>query len=177
MNKTNWIMDPAHSEIVFKVRHMMITNVSGTFNQFSGKVLSSKDDFTDAEISFEADLNSVSTRNEQRDEHLKSPDFFDVANFPSLSFTGKELKKLGGNEYELIGELSLHKEKRMISLDAEFMGVAIDPWGQVKAGFEITGSLDRFDYGLNWNLTAEDGTVVVDKTIKLAINAQFIKQI
>ena len=78
---------------------------------------------------------------------------------------------------ELIGELSLHKEKRMISLDAEFMGVAIDPWGQVKAGFEITGSLDRFDYGLNWNLTAEDGTVVVDKTIKLAINAQFIKQI
>lgn len=170
-------MDPAHSEIVFKVRHMMITNVSGTFNQFSGKMAASKEDFTDAEISFEADLESVSTRNEQRDEHLKSPDFFDVANFKKLVFTGKELKKVSGNEYQLTGELDLHKEKRTVSLDVEFMGVAIDPWGQVKAGFEITGSIDRFDYGLSWNLTAEDGTVVVDKTIKLAINAQFIKQI
>jgi polyisoprenoid-binding protein YceI len=177
MNKTNWIMDPAHSEIVFKVRHMMITNVSGTFNEFSGKMLASKEDFTDAEISFEADLNSVSTRNEQRDEHLKSPDFFDVTNFQKLTFLGKELKKTAGNEYQLIGELDLHKEKRSIVLDVEFMGVAIDPWGQVKAGFEITGSIDRFDYGLSWNLTAEDGTVVVDKSIKLAINAQFIKQI
>ena len=177
MSKIKWVMDPAHSEIVFKVRHMMITNVSGTFNEFEGTMLASESDFSDAEISFEASLASVNTRNEQRDGHLVSPDFFDVENYPKLSFQSTSFVKKQNNEYIMKGNMTLHGITKEIELEVEYTGTAIDPWGQVKSGFEIFGSLNRFDYELNWNAKAEDGTVVLDQTIKIAINAQLVKQL
>ncbi len=177
MSKNLWVIDPVHSEITFKVRHMMITNVSGTFDRMEAKMYSSEKDFSDAEISFEAEIDSINTRNEQRDAHLKSNDFFDAAAHPKLSFKSTQLKHIGGNEYQLLGHFSMRGVEKEVSLKTEFTGTVIDPWGQVKAGFEINGVLMRSDYGLVWNAANEEGEVVLSEEVKLQLNIQMIKQI
>ena len=177
MSKQLWVIDPVHSDIMFKVRHMMITNVSGVFGQFNGIMHSSAADFSDADISFEAEVSSINTRNDQRDEHLKSADFFDVANHPKLTFKSTGLKKVSDNAYELEGDLSLKGITKNLKLDVEFNGVVIDPWGQVKAGFEMNGIIKRADYGLLWNAQSEDGSVVLSEDVRLQITVQMIKQL
>jgi polyisoprenoid-binding protein YceI len=177
MSKQIWNIDGAHSEIGFKVRHMMITNVNGIFNTYTATMHADAADFSDAEISFEADIDSISTRNEQRDGHLKSPEFFDMEKFPKVSFKSNSFTKTGDGQYAMKGHFNMHGVEKEISMNVEFTGTVVDPWGQVKAGFEITGALNRSEFGLTWNATSEDGSIVLDEVIKLALNVQMIKQV
>ncbi len=169
-------IDPAHSEITFKVKHLMITNVTGSFTQFDGTMETNSDDFSGANISFEADINSITTHNEQRDGHLKSADFFDAEQFPKLTFTSTSFTKKGGDDYELTGDLTMHGVTKPVVLDVELGGVTTDPWGQSKVGFEITGKVNRKEFGLEWNATLETGGVMLGEEVKLFLNVQLIKQ-
>lgn len=174
MSNSKWNMDPAHSEVTFKVKHMMITNVTGTFDAFEGTVEKTEESFENANISFSADIASISTRNEQRDGHLKSEDFFNAAEFPKLSFQSTQFKNVGGNSFELSGHLTLKGVTHSVTLNVEHTGVVVDPYGQTKAGFEIEGKISRSAFGLTWNAVTEAGGVVVSDEVKLQINAQFI---
>lgn len=175
MSTTKWNMDLSHSEVTFKVKHMMITNVTGTFDVFEGTVESEGDSFENAKVAFSANIDSISTRNEQRDGHLKSEEFFHASEFPKLSFQSTQLKNIGGNSFELHGELKLRGVTKAVTLKVEHTGVVVDPYGQTKAGFEIEGKILRSDFGLTWNAVTEAGGVVVSDEVKLQINAQFIK--
>jgi polyisoprenoid-binding protein YceI len=177
MSKQIWNIDGAHSEIGFKVRHMMITNVNGIFNTYTATMAADAADFSDAEISFEADIDSVSTRNEQRDGHLKGEEFFNAAQFPKVNFKSTSFNKTGDGLYTMKGMFNMHGVEKEVSMNVEFTGTVVDPWGQVKSGFEITGSLNRSEFGLTWNATSEDGSIVLDEVIKLALNVQMIKQV
>ncbi len=171
-----YVIDPTHSEIVFKIRHLMISNVTGHFTKFSGKMESSKDDFTDAEIDFEADIASIDTKNEQRDGHLKTGDFFDAAQYPKLTFKSTSFEKQGGEIYKLNGNLTLHGVTKPVTFSAEAGGAAKDMYGNARIGFEITGSLHRKDFGLEWNAPLETGGVVLSDEVKLQLNIELIKQ-
>ena len=170
-------MDPAHSEVTFKVRHMMITNVTGTFENSTGSMHSDSPDFTDAEVSFEAEVASVNTRNSQRDEHLRTNDFFDAATYPKLSFTSSKLEKTGDKDYLLHGEITIRGVKKPIALQVTYKGSVVDPWGLLRAGFEMNGTVQRADFGLHWNASTDDGSIVLSDEVKLLINVQMIKQV
>ncbi len=175
-NKTIWGIDTAHSEIHFKVKHMMVSTVTGAFNEFEGKVEASGDDFEQASITFTADVNSIDTRNQQRDDHLKSDDFFNAEQFPVLSFASKSFAKKNEEEYELIGDLTIRETTREVALKTTYNGTAVDPYGATKAGFEISGKINRKDFGLQWNAITETGGVVVSDEVKLVLNIQLVKQ-
>lgn len=174
MANTSWGIDPAHSEIQFKVRHMMISTVTGSFGSFEGGLTESGEGLDGATVQFKAEISSITTGNAQRDEHLKSPDFFDAASHPELVFQGT-LKAKSGNEYALIGTLSMHGESKEVTLDAEFTGEGKDPWGNIKSGFSIEGKLNRKDWGLNWNAALETGGVLVSEEVKLLAEIQLLK--
>lgn len=176
MSTTKWSIDPTHSEIGFKVKHMMFTNVSGQFTKFTAEANTNGDSFDGASFSFSGDIDSVSTGNADRDGHLLSGDFFDAAQFPKITFESTAFNKKNEGEYTLNGNLSLHGETKPVSLDVEFGGIAKDPWGNTKAGFTITGKINRKDFGLTWNSTLETGGVLVGEEVKLAIELQFVKQ-
>ena len=169
-------IDAAHSEINFKVKHLMITNVTGTFKQFSATMESSAADFSDAQITFEADVNSISTNNDQRDGHLKSDDFFNAETYPKLTFVSNKLDKKSDSDYTLTGNLTIRNITKEVSLQVSFGGTMTDPWGQQKAGFEITGSINRKDFDLKWTATTEAGGIVVSDEVKLQLAVQMIKQ-
>jgi len=168
---TQWTLDPAHSEIKFKVKHLVISTVTGQFKRFSGTVEAQKSDFSDARITFEADIDSISTNNEQRDGHLKSPDFFDAAAFPKLSFESTSMTRKGDEVYVLAGEMTIRGTKRKITLDVRYNGTVKGFDGNV-AGFEITGKLNRQDFGLRWNSLTETGGVVVSDEVRLDISVE-----
>ena len=168
-------IDPTHSEITFKVKHMMITNVSGSFTKFDATMESDAADFSDAKISFEADVNSINTNNEQRDGHLKSDDFFAAEKFPKLAFQSSKLVKKGDDKYVLTGNLTLRGTTKEVELAVEFGGTMTDPYGQVKSGFEINGTINRKDFGLTWDALTEAGGIVVSNEVKLHLNVQMIK--
>lgn len=170
-----YIIDASHSEITFKVKHLMITNVTGHFQKFSGSMTANKEDFTDAVINFEAETSSINTNSEQRDGHLKSGEFFDAEKFPLLSFKSTSLVK-NGDDYKLTGDLTIKAVTKSITLDAELGGVMTDPYGQFKAGFEINGKIHRSDFGLTWNAITEAGGIVVSEEVKLHIQVQLVKQ-
>ncbi len=169
-----WTIDHAHSEIGFKVKHLVISSVSGKFNSFDATVESEKEDFSDAKIQFSADISSIHTGNEQRDEHLKSPDFFDAANHPKITFTSTSFQP-NGADYKLTGDLTIRGITKPVTLDVEFGGVQNDLYGRTVAGFEATGKLKRSEFELQWNAVTEAGGVVVGDDIKLLINAELIK--
>ncbi|MBX9892396.1 MAG: YceI family protein [Chitinophagaceae bacterium] len=169
-------IDAAHSEINFKVKHLMITNVTGNFTQFDATMEASADDFSDAKISFEADVNSINTNNEQRDGHLKSDDFFNAEQFPKLTFVSSGLQKKSDSEYALTGDLTIRDITKTVTLDVEFGGTMTDPWGQQKAGFEISGKINRKDFDLKWTATTEAGGIVVSDEVKLQLAVEMIKQ-
>jgi polyisoprenoid-binding protein YceI len=169
-------IDAAHSEITFKVKHLMITNVTGNFTKFDATLESNADDFSDAKISFEADVNSINTNNEQRDGHLKSDDFFGAEAFPALTFTSTSFTKKTNEEYSLIGDLTIKGTTKTVELNVEYGGTVTDPYGQVKAGFEINGKINRKDFGLTWGAITEAGGVVVSDEVKLNLGVQMIKQ-
>lgn len=169
-------IDPAHSEITFRVKHLMITNVTGTFNQFDATLESDKEDFTDAKVTFEAYTESVSTNNEQRDTHLKSDDFFNAEKFPKLTFKSNSIEKISDEEYKLVGDLTIRDITKPITLKVEYGGTTGDPWGQTRAGFEITGKINRKEYDLKWNAMTETGGFVVSDEVRIMVNAQMVKQ-
>lgn len=169
-------IDPAHSEIHFKVKHLMITNVTGSFGTYDATLESDKEDFSDAKVSFEADIASISTGNEQRDGHLKGEDFFAADQHPKLSFTSTSLQKLGDEDYKLNGDLTVRGVTKPVTLNVTYNGTVVDPYGQTKAGFEITGKINRKDFGLNWSAVTEAGGLVVSDEVKLVLNVQMIKQ-
>jgi polyisoprenoid-binding protein YceI len=171
-----WTIDPAHSEIGFKVKHLVISTVSGKFNSFEGKIESEKEDFTDAKISFSADVASIHTGNEQRDGHLKSPDFFDAANHAKLNFTSTSIKHKGGSDYKVTGDLTIRGVTKPIELSAEFGGTQVDFYGNTVAGWELTGKLNRQDYGLKWSAVTEAGGIVVSDEVKIVANVEVLKQ-
>lgn len=171
-----WIIDQAHSEIKFKVKHLIVSTVTGQFNSFSGTIIADNPDFSDAKISFEADINSIDTKNEQRDGHLKSPDFFDAANHPKLTFESKSIKKKSDGEYLVTGDLTIRGTKKEITLDVTYNGTVKGFGGVEVAGFEITGKLNRFDFGLQWNALTEAGGIVVGEEVKIEISTELNKQ-
>ncbi len=173
---TKWSLDPTHSEIGFKVKHLMFTNVSGHFTSFTASAETEGDNFYNAKIDFSADTNSVSTNNEQRDAHLKGADFFDAAAFPKMSFTATKFADKGDGEYELAGDLTMHGVTHPVKLNAEFGGIVKDPWGNTKAGFSLNGKLNRKDFGLNWNAVLETGGVMVSEEVKIHAEIQLVKQ-
>ncbi|WP_346317338.1 YceI family protein [Chitinophaga sp. YIM B06452] len=173
---TTWKIDPLHSEIEFKVKHLMITNVTGHFAEYDATMSAGAEDFSDAKISFEANVNSVSTKNAQRDEHLKSPDFFDAPNHPKITFTSTGVKKKDAENFTLVGDLSIRGVTKPVELNVEYNGITVDPWGQTKAGFELTGKINRKDFGLTWSATTEAGGLVVSDDVRLILGVQMVKQ-
>lgn len=171
MATTKWILDPSHSEVSFKVKHMMISTVTGHFEEFEASIETEQEDFKNAEMKFSAKVDSINTKNSDRDAHLKSEDFFNAATHPELSFTSTAF-----DGEKLTGKITLRGVTKEITLEADYNGIVEDPYGQTKAGFEFTGSLNRKDFGLSWSAVTEAGNVVVSDKVKLIVNAQFIKQ-
>jgi len=172
---TKWTIDPTHSEITFKVKHLVISTVTGKFQEFDATIESDNEDFEDANITFEANIDSIETGNEDRDNHLKSEDFFNASEFPKMTFKSTSFKKVGDGEYKLIGDLTIRGNTKQVELDAEYGGTVIDPYGQTKAGFEVTGKINRKEFGLTWSVVTEAGSVVVSDEVKLNLNVQFTK--
>lgn len=175
MATTKWAIDPTHSEIGFKVKHMMFTNVSGKFTTYDATITTEDDDFTKSSIEFSADIASIDTNNTDRDTHLKSADFFDADSYPKLTFVSSSLVKMG-NDYELTGELTLHGVTKTIKLETEVSGLLKDPWGNTKVALNINGNINRKNWGLTWNAALETGGVLVSEEVKLNIELQLLKQ-
>jgi polyisoprenoid-binding protein YceI len=172
---TKWKIDPAHSEINFKVKHLVVSTVTGYFSKFEAAIETNKDDFSDAKINFEADINSIDTKNEQRDGHLKSADFFDSEKYPKMTFISKSVKKISDHEMQVIGNLTLRGVTKEVTLDVIYNGTVAGFGGTEVAGFEVRGKLNRFDFGLQWNTLTEAGGVVVSNEVKIEILAEFNK--
>ena len=171
-----WKLDPTHSEVQFKVKHLMITTVTGYFKKFDLEVVTENEDFTTAsKIEFTADINSIDTNNEQRDTHLKSADFFNAEEHEQLQFTGKRYNA-SGNEGTLEGDLTIRGNTKPISVKVEYGGTVVDPYGQTKAGFTVSGKISRKEFGLTWNAVTEAGQVVVSDDIRIQCEIQLVKQ-
>lgn len=168
-------IDASHSDIIFKVKHLMITTVTGQFKSFDATLTADAEDFSDAAVEFTADINSVDTRSEQRDTHLKSDDFFAAEKYPQLKFKSTSFTKNGG-DYIVKGDLTIRDVTKPIELKADFNGVVVDPWGQTKVGFEAEGKIKRKEFGLGWDAVTEAGGVVVSDEVKLQFHVQFVKQ-
>lgn len=172
MEKTNkWVIDPTHSEVSFKVKHMMISTVTGHFEQFEATIDTENDNFENASLSVEIGIDSINTKNKDRDAHLKSEDFFKTDEYPKMVFTSKSF-----TTDKIIGDLTIRDVTKEVTLDVDFNGIAVDPYGQTKAGFEISGKINRKDFNLTWSAVTEAGNVVVSDLVKMVIDAQFIKQ-
>lgn len=176
MATSTWVIDPTHSEVQFKVKHLVISTVTGSFKSFEGSVQTEGDSFDGASIQFTADVNSIDTNMEQRDGHLKSADFFDAENFPTLSFASTSFVQKGDDEFTLTGDLTLRGVTKSISLAVNYGGQMVDFYGNTKAGFELTGKINRKDFGLSWGAVTEAGGVVVSDEVKLHFNIQVAKQ-
>ena len=174
MSTTKWIIDPTHSEVAFKVKHLVISTVTGYFRAFEGHAEATSDDFSGAAVAFSLDVNSIDTNQSDRDQHLKSADFFDTGSFPSIAFAGKIVNHRGG--YQLQGDLTLKGITQQVTLDVTYGGTVADPYGQTKAGFEIEGKLNRKDFGLTWSAITEAGSVVVSDQVRLQLSVQLVKQ-
>ncbi|WP_026810739.1 YceI family protein [Arenibacter latericius] len=169
--KTKWSIDTAHSEISFKVKHMMISTVTGHFEEFDATAETDSDKFINADFNFTAKTASINTKNKDRDAHLKSDDFFNAEKYPEMTFKSKSF-----DGSTLVGDLTIRDVTKEIELDVDFNGIAVDPYGQTKAGFEATGKINRKDFNLTWSAVTEAGSIVVSDTVKLVIDLQFTKK-
>ena len=175
MATTKWALDPTHSELQFKVKHLMITTVTGNIKSFSAELSSEGDDFTNADISFSGEISSIDTGNGDRDAHLKSGDFFDAEKFPAITFKSTSVEK-DGSDYIAKGDLTIKDVTKAVKLNAEFGGIATDPWGNTKAGFTLSAKINRTEFGLTWNAALETGGVMVSEEVKILGELQFVKQ-
>ncbi|MFS0643652.1 YceI family protein [Siminovitchia sp. 179-K 8D1 HS] len=175
MTISTWTLDKAHSEVEFSIRHMMISRVKGTFNEFSADIKADPEDLTTADISFSIDVASIDTGNEDRDNHLRSADFFDVEKYPTLTFKSTNIEKQSGH-YAVTGDVSMHGVTKTETFSVTPGGVVKDPMsGAEKAGFSVKGTIKRSDYGLTWNAPLETGGVVVSDEVKIALEIQASK--
>ncbi|RPI68949.1 MAG: polyisoprenoid-binding protein [Ignavibacteriae bacterium] len=168
----NWIVDPLHTDVQFKVKHLMINTVTGEFGSFDVKMESEKEDYSDAKITFTAEIASISTKNEMRDNHLKSDDFFNAEKYPQMTFVSSSFTPKGGDTYALAGDLTIRDITKPVVLDVEYGGSMVDFYGNIKAGFEISGKINRKDFGLMWNGVTEAGGIVVSDDVRLHLNVQ-----
>lgn len=175
MSKTIWNLDTAHSEVMFRVRHLMVSTVSGKFNSFNSTVSTDDDQFNNASITFSIDTASIDTGMEARDNHLRSDDFFAADKFSIITFKSTKLVRESGDNFKLEGNLSIRDVTKPIVLDVEFGGIARDPYGNIKAGFEVNGKIKRKEFGLTWDALTEAGGAVVADEIKIHINVQYAK--
>lgn len=173
MATTNWVLDPTHSEVNFKIKHLMITNVSGSFGNLSGTLTAEGDNFSQAQVQFSADTATVNTNNADRDKHLKSGDFFDAEQYPQIRFESSNYNASTGT---VTGNLTIKDVTKSVTLDVEFNGVNKDPWGNHKAGFSLSGKINRKDWGLNWNAALETGGMLVSEEVKINAEVQFVQQ-
>jgi len=174
--QTKWKFDKSHSKIGFTITHMLITDVDGNFKEYSGSIVSSNEDFQDAKIEFETQIGSIFTDNNSRDKHLKSDDFFNAEKFPTLKFVSKSFTKIEGKNYKLVGDLTIKGITDEVIFDVKYNGTITGPWGKTRAGFKISGEINRFDYNLNWNKALETGGLVVSKEVELDIKIELIKK-
>lgn len=174
MATTKWTIDPTHSEVSFKVKHMMISTVTGYFQKFDGSVETEGDEFGSVKnVEFRADVDSINTNNDQRDQHLKSGDFFGQEDYPEIFFKANEFNSASG---ELKGELTIRDVTKPVTLDVDFGGVAVDPYGQTKAGLTVSGKIKRKEFGLTYNAVTEAGNVMLSDDVKINAEVQFVKQ-
>ena len=170
-----WTLDSAHSELEFKVRHMMISTVKGQFKTFEINLQNDSEDISQATVEVKIDVDSIDTKNEQRDQHLKSGDFFDAATHPSITFKSTAIQTVDDESFKVTGDLTVKDITKPITLDVEFGGLAKDPWGNDKVGYTVTGKLNRTDFGLTWNAALETGGVMVSEEVKFSADIQFVK--
>ena len=171
---TTWQLDPTHSELGFKVKHLMITNIKGEFRNFSAEI--DGEDFSKAAISAMIDTSSIFTNEDNRDAHLKNADFFDIDNHKEMTFKGSSLTKIDDENFELTGMLSIKGISKEIKLGVEYGGTSKDPWGNEKMGFSINGKINRSDYGLNFNAPLETGGFLLGEEVKISADLQFVKK-
>lgn len=173
----SWNIDTSHSEVTFTVKHMMVSKVTGSFNVFKGSLEIDEEHPENSWVEAEAETASVDTRDERRDGHLRSADFFDAEQYPVIAFKSKKIEKKGGSEYRVLGDLTLHGVTKEVVFEADYAGqVAKDPWGQRRAGLNATATINRKDFGLGWNVALEAGGVMVGENVKIEINLEATKQ-
>jgi polyisoprenoid-binding protein YceI len=175
MATTKWTADPMHSEVGFKVKHMMFTNVSGKFDNYDVTITTEEDDFKNAEVVFSADISSINTANADRDKHLRSADFFNVDENPKITFKGTLFGQPSGS-YELSGDLTINGKARNVAFPVDFSGLMKDPWGNTKAALSFEGKINRKDWGLVWNAALETGGVLVSDEVRINVEVQLVKQ-
>ncbi|WP_426493289.1 YceI family protein [Hymenobacter sp. 102] len=175
MATTKWVLDPMHSEVQFKIKHLVISTVTGAFKKFDGSAETEGDSFDNAQVRMSLDVDSIDTNQEQRDQHLKADDFFAVGTYPNITFESTSLTK-SGSDYKLTGNLTIKDVTKPVTLDVEYGGTATDFYGNTKAGFEVSGKINRKDFGLTWEGITEAGSIVVGEDVKLIASVQFAKQ-
>lgn len=173
---TKWVLDPTHSEVQFKIKHLVISTVTGSFKTFAGAAEAEGDSFENANVEFSLDVESIDTNQEMRDGHLKGEEFFDAAKFPTIKFESTSFVKESGDSYKLTGNLTMKDVTKPVTLDVEYGGQAADFYGNQKAGFEVTGKINRKEFGLTWGGITEAGAIVLGDDVKLIANLQFTKQ-
>lgn len=177
MTTTKWAMDSGHSEIHFKVRHMLVSWVTGSFKNFNAEVTTTGDDISTAKVRFTAEINSITTNNEQRDAHLRTGDFFDAENHPHLIFESSRLEKKDDENYKLYGTLTMRGVSKHIVLNAEFGGFVQDPWGNTRTGLTVSGKINRKDFGVSFSMVSETGSILLGEEVTINANVEFTKQV
>ncbi|UPT68786.1 MAG: YceI family protein [Sphingobacteriales bacterium JAD_PAG50586_3] len=175
-NATTWTLDRSHSSISFSIEHLMVSEVEGKFRKFEGTMTGEKEDYSDAVVDFKADVSSIDTDDDKRDGHLKSDDFFNADKFPNIKFKSTKFKKLAGNKYLLTGDLTIRDITKSVSWSVVSKPTVKDPWGNIKAGFTASLTVNRFDYNLKWNTLTEAGGAVVGKDVNIKVNVEFAKK-
>ena len=173
---TKWVLDPTHSEISFKIKHLMITNVTGNFNNFEVKAETEGDDFSKAKVNADIQVDSINTNNSQRDAHLRNADFFEAEKFPLISFRSSRIQKVDEETYSLLGDLTIKETTKPVKIALEYGGITKDPYGNVKAGFSLSGKINRHDFGVSYNAVLETGGVALGEEIKILGEIQLVKQ-
>jgi polyisoprenoid-binding protein YceI len=173
---SNWILDPTHSEVEFKVKHLMISTVSGKFTKFEAALQTEEEDFMTAKVNFTIDVNSITTGNEQRDAHLKAADFFEADKYPQIKFVATKYENVDNDgSYEVYGTLTIRDITKQVKLDAEFGGVIKDPWGNTRAGITVSGKINRKEFGLQFHAVTETGGLVLGDEVRIHVGLEFIK--
>jgi len=175
-SQTIWKVDPVHSKVIFSVSHMVISEVSGRFNDFEATIVQTKDDLSDSKLTATIKTKSIDTDNEGRDKHLRSADFFDVEKYPEITFTSKSFEKTGKDTYKITGDLTMHGATKPVVLETKFNGTMNDPWGNTKAGFKAETKVNRKDFNIVWNKTLEVGGLLVGDEVEITINIEMAKE-
>jgi len=176
MSTTKWVLDDTHSQLGFKIKHLMISNVSGAFTKFNVQTETTTEDFGDAKVEATVDVSSINTNNSQRDQHLRNADFFEVETHPNLIFKSTKVEKLDSDSFNLYGDLTIKEITKPVKLAVEYNGIAKDPWGNIKAGFTINGKINRKDFGITYNAAMETGGVMLGEEVKINGDIQLVKK-